>query len=53
MNSKHHLYLSFLKSFIRIMGCAFSILHTNWVILAVAFLIAEIPGIFEEIKDER
>lgn len=58
MNSKWHLYLSIIKSLIRILGCATAIgcsKTPEWsvAILALSFLIAEFLGIAEEIKDER
>jgi len=53
MNSKWHLYLSYLKSLIRISGCLLSLIFKEWSILAISFGIAEILGVLEEIKDER
>jgi len=53
MNSKWHLYLSYLKSIIRISGCSLSLIYNEWSILAISFVIAEVLGVLEEIKDER
>lgn len=53
MNSRWHLYLSFFKSGIRIVGCIFSIVFNQWILLAIGLGVAEILGILEEIKDER
>lgn len=53
MNSKGHLYISLIKSIIRILGCVLSLLFNNFTILAVVFGIAEILGIFEEVVDKR
>lgn len=53
MNSKAHLYISLLKSVIRI-GSAFVTILTNDIkIIAIGFIIAEIGGILEEIFDKR
>jgi F0F1-type ATP synthase assembly protein I len=53
---KKHQYVSFFKSGLRIVGCiaalhvAFHIVHVAAIIpLAVAFLVAEIVGIYEEL----
>lgn len=53
MNSKWHFYISISKSFIRIMGCLFSIQYNSLIILACCLGLAELLGILEEIKDER
>jgi len=53
MNSKWHLYLSYLKSLIRISGCSLSLIYNEWSMLAISFGIAELLGVLEEIKDER
>ncbi len=53
MNSKWHLYISYLKSCFRIFGCVFTIMFNNFLMLAVFFGLAEILGILEEIKDDR
>ncbi len=53
MNSKWHLCLSFLKSLVRIAGCVSAIMFNSWIDMVVGFLIAEVLGVLEEIKDER
>ena len=40
VNSKGHLYISLIKSAIRIIGCVLAFMNDSVVILAVAFLIA-------------
>lgn len=47
--SKKHMYISFLKSAIRISGCVFAILTMNWMWLAGSFLFAELLGVAEEL----
>jgi len=39
MNSKWHLYLSNLKSLIRIAGCSLSLIYNEWSILVISFVI--------------
>jgi len=53
MNSKWHLYLSYLKSLIRIAGCSLSLIYSEWSMLAISLGIAEVLGMLEEVKDER
>jgi hypothetical protein len=53
LNSKAHLTLSFIKSFIRLVGCGFALLHQEWTIAVWAILIAETFGVLEEVKDKR
>lgn len=53
MNSKWHMYVSFVKSIIRIAGCVFSLIFNNWLILAIGLGIAEILGVLEEVGDKR
>ncbi len=53
MNSRWHLYISLIKSTIRILACIVSIMTKNFTILAIGFGLAEGLGILEEIKDER
>lgn len=53
MNSKFHLYVSIIKSVIRIAGCVFALFFSNVIILAGFFLLAELLGIGEELGDER
>ena len=53
MNSKGHLIISFVKSFIRVAGGIVA-LSTNSVIpLALGVMVAEIGGVLEELVDER
>lgn len=53
MKSKWHLIISVLKSAIRILSCVYLIVTGSVLAFAVGFLIAEVLGILEEIKDER
>lgn len=53
MNNKWHLYTSYAKSILRIAGCIVALLTRSVFIPAMYFLIAEILGVLEEIKDER
>lgn len=46
---KKHQLISFAKSGIRIGGCAVAALTGSVVILAVALLVAEIVGVYEEL----
>lgn len=53
MNSKWHLWISLIKSILRVIGCIVGIKFNNFIALAGFFMVAEILGIAEEIKDER
>lgn len=53
MNSKWHMYISFIKSFVRIAGCELSIIFNNWLILAIGLGLAELLGVLEEVGDNR
>ena len=53
MNSRWHLYISLVKSTIRILSCIISILTKKFTFLAIGFGLAEGLGILEELKDER
>lgn len=53
MNSKWHLYVSIFKSFIRMFGCVLALVLNSWAVIAVFFLVAEMLGVLEELKDER
>lgn len=53
MNSKGHLFISILKSGIRIISAGVAIASLNIMILASGILIAEILGIAEELVDKR
>ena len=47
--SKKHFYISLVKSTLRIIGCAAVLTGAGIMWLAVAFLVAELLGIAEEI----
>ena len=53
MNSKWHLYISILKSIIRIGSVIIAIILNNWILLAIGLVIAEILGIAEDLNDDR
>ena len=53
MNSKWHFYVSTAKSLIRMMGCVWLMLTGNMIAFALAFMVAELLGIIEEVGDER
>ena len=53
MNSKGHLYISLIKSTIRIIGCVSTLVTKDIVLLAVAFGFAELLGVLEELADKR
>jgi hypothetical protein len=53
MNSKWHLYISIIKSVIRILSCIISVVSGKFEYLAIGLGIAEGLGILEELKDER
>ncbi len=53
MNSKWHLYISFIKSFIRLSSVVVSLIFEQWAFLALGFGFAELLGIVEEIGDKR
>ena len=53
MNSKWHLYISFVKSGIRIIACGASLALQSLSILAAGMLIAELLGVLEEVGDKR
>lgn len=53
MNSKWHLYISFIKSFVRIASCGASLVLQSLSILAAGMLIAELLGVLEEVGDKR
>lgn len=53
MNSKGHLFISIIKSSLRISGCIMAFITYNLYILAVCFGIAELLGIAEELVDKR
>jgi hypothetical protein len=53
MNSKWHLFISFIKSLIRIVGIGVSLIYSQWSFLAIGLGVAEVLGILEEIGDKR
>ena len=54
MKSKWHAYISFAKSGIRIIGCLVALFASHSIMdIAIAFLLAELLGIAEEIGDKR
>ena len=53
MNSGWHLYISLLKSFIRIVFGIYSIVIKDLNCLAMGIVIAEVLGILEEVNDRR
>lgn len=53
MNSKWHLYISFIKSGIRIAAGVAALIAGSLAVLAVGIIAAEILGVLEEIGDER
>jgi hypothetical protein len=46
---KKHQYVSFIKSGIRIAGCVCALISGTVIGLAIALLVAEIVGIYEEL----
>jgi hypothetical protein len=53
MNSKWHLFISFIKSLIRIVAIGVSLIYSQWSFLAIGLGVAEVLGILEEIGDKR
>ena len=53
MNSKPHLFLSILKSTIRIATCIIALSLEQWTIFAGGMGIAEVLGVLEELGDDR
>lgn len=53
MNSKGHLILSLIKSFLRCLGCITCLIFRDTVWVASSFLGAEVLGILEELVDNR
>jgi hypothetical protein len=53
MNSKPHLFLSCLKSAVRIISCTIALSLKQWTILACGLGIAEILGLLEELGDGK
>lgn len=53
MNSKGHLFISFGKSMVRVVGGVIALIKKSVVPLALGIIIAEIGGVLEELVDER
>jgi hypothetical protein len=53
MNSKAHLYISIIKSILRISGCILAMFFSNLTIMAFSFVVAEVGGVLEELFDKR
>ena len=53
MNSKGHLYISLVKSSIRILGCIGTYFSRDVMILVGSFGFAELLGVVEELADGR
>jgi len=53
VNSKWHLYISWVKSAIRLFGAVYFLFTFNFVVFVVCVAIAELFGFVEEIKDNR
>ena len=53
MNSSWHLYISFTKSFARIVGGVVALIQSDWTVLALGIIVAEFLGILEEVGDDR
>lgn len=53
MNSKGHLYISFGKSVIRVLGGIVALFKKSVVPLAIGIIVAEVGGVMEELVDER
>lgn len=53
MNSKGHLFISLVKSAIRIVGGIIALSKKSVVPLAIGVIVAEIGGVLEELVDKR
>jgi hypothetical protein len=53
VNSRGHFWVSTAKSVIRLFGVALTLVTKSVVVLAVAFGVAELLGIVEELVDKR
>ena len=53
MNSKGHLIISLVKSFIRVVGGIITLSTNSVVPLAIGVMVAEIGGVLEELVDKR
>lgn len=53
MNSKGHLFISLVKSAVRVVGGVITLVNGSIVPLAVGIIVAEIGGVLEELVDQR
>lgn len=53
MNSKSHLTISIMKSVLRVLSCAVSLITNSLIPLSIGFIFAELFGIVEELVDKR
>ena len=53
MNSKSHLIISLVKSFIRVADGIITLVINSVIPLAIGVMVAEIGGVLEELVDKR
>lgn len=53
MNSKGHLFISLVKSEIRVIGGIVTLVSGSIIPLAVGIIVAEVGGVLEEFVDKR
>lgn len=53
MNSKGHLFISLVKSGVRVIGGIVCLVTGSVIPLAIGIIVAEVGGILEEMVDER
>ena len=53
MNSKGHLIISLVKSFIRVAGGIITLVTNSVIPRAIGVMVAEIGGVLEELVDKR
>ncbi len=53
MNSKGHLFISLVKSAVRVVGGIATLVKSSIIPLVVGVIIAEIGGVLEELVDQR
>ena len=53
MNSKGHLIISLVKSFIRVAGGIITLVTNSTIPLVIGVMMAEIGGVLEELVDKR
>lgn len=53
MNSKGHLIISLVKSFVRVVGGIITLVTNSVIPLAIGVMVAEIGGVLEELVDKR